>query len=513
MSLLMGIDLGSTSIKALIVDKKGNTISIGTTPTVVDYPDNEHPSWAVWYPDKIWKSVCTSVRKALSGIDDPEQVKALAVTGFGMDGLPVDESGKDLYPFISWHCSRTEQISREWSEKTGAETIFNISGKQVMPIDSIYRMIWLKENHPEIMQKTYKWLLIEDFINMKLCGAFATDFSMASTTSVLDQESKTWSKDLIEKAGIDISIFPDIKASGTFLGKVNQRAEQETGLSQKTQVILGGHDYHCGALPIGAFTDKVLMDITGTWEILLQATKKPALDHKVFSNGIISESHVAKDMYNLAVYSVSGNMVEWVKDNFFDSEDLKSKNLNVWDEMISLVESAPLGSNGVFFGPYFSGAGSPIMDSQALGSFTGLSNKADKASLFRAVYEGLDYLFRDMLLAFEDATGTSPEKIIAIGGAVKNTFWMQNKADVSGKTIEIPQIDEGTALGAAMLAGIGSEIYKDIEDAYAAVKKDSITFIPDMEKHEQYKELFEIYKEIYPGQKTLNRKISQKFRN
>ena len=170
MALLLGLDIGSTSIKANIYDTKGNLVSGGSSPTVLSHPDNEHPTWAIWEPDVIWNAVQKSIRTALNKIDSKDEVKAISVTGFGMDGVPIDKSGKWLYPFISWHCPRTEDQSREWSKKVGPEVIFSITGKQVMPIDTVYRILWIKENHPEILDKTYKWLLIEDYINYLLCG-------------------------------------------------------------------------------------------------------------------------------------------------------------------------------------------------------------------------------------------------------------------------------------------------------------------------------------------------------
>ncbi|MCP4398455.1 MAG: hypothetical protein GY801_14305, partial [bacterium] len=202
MPYLMGIDLGSTSTKAVIYDTEGKIAAFADRPTEVAHLDPEHPTWAFWEPEKVWNDTVAVIQETLTKIPDVSQLKGVAVTGMGMDGVPIDKEGKWLYPFISWHCPRTEPQSRAWSEKVGAENIYLISGKQVMPIDTVYRLLWMQENHPEILEKTERWLLIEDFVNFMLCGRQATDYTMASCTSLFDQKTLGWSEKLFAEAGI-----------------------------------------------------------------------------------------------------------------------------------------------------------------------------------------------------------------------------------------------------------------------------------------------------------------------
>ena len=514
MDLLLGLDIGSTSIKANIYDLKGRLVSGGSSPTILSHPDKDHPNWAIWDPDEIWSAVKDSISSALKNIDVKEDVKAISVTGFGMDGVPIDKKGKWLYPFISWHCPRTEKQSQDWSKKVGPEAIFSISGKQVMPIDTVYRILWIKENYPEILDKTYKWLLIEDFINYKLCGAIATDYSMASSTSLLDQKKRTWSSELVKKAYFESSILPPVFPSGTILGNVLPKISEETGLPETARVVLGGHDYHCGALAVGAFVPEVVMDINGTWEMVLQSTDKPKLETKVFKNGINVESHAAKDMYNIVAYSVSGAMYEWLNKTICFEERLEAQKNNVssWEIIKKKAMNAPVGSNGVFFAPYFFGAGSPFVDNRALGAFVGLTNDSNKGNFIRSVVEGLNYQFRDMLEAFEDATDSSAEKIVAAGGATKNEFWMQNKADIAGKPIEVPAVEEATPLGAALISGIGIGIYKNEEEAYKETYRVGSVYEPDGKNKKLYDEYYQIFKRLYFDLNEINNSIYEKFR-
>ena len=515
MSLLMGIDLGSTSIKAVVYDLKGNMIAQGSSPTVLSHLDTEHPSWAVWEPDKIWGAVCSSVKKAVAGVSDPFDIKGIAVTGFGMDGLPISADGEALYPMISWHCPRTDSIAKEFSARVGQDKIFDIAGAQMMIINSIYRTIWMQQNHPEIIEKTDKWLLIEDFVNFKLCGEKATDFSMAWNTSVLDQKKMNWSDELIEAAGVPRSIFPEIKKSGTVLGGVTKKAAAETGLEQGTSIVLGGHDYMCASLAVGAVESDSIMDITGTWEMLLQPY--PVLSHEknIFDSGYYVQNHVVKNRFCFVASVVCGDMMEWLKNNlsFEELQIQEQQGINVWQSLMEKAKSSTAGANGCFFLPHFSGAGTPILDSKSLGAFVGLSNSITKSDMIRAIVEGLDYQFREMIEALENALSISPKRIISVGGATKNEFWMQNKADICNKMIEVPEVYEATPLGAAMLAGIGLGIYKDEKDAIDSVYKAGKVYEPNSKLTALYDEYYnEIYKGIYGNLHKLNEKIFNKFR-
>jgi len=277
MDYLLGVDLGSTSLKAVIYDLQGNAVASGSRLTERFHPSAEHPEWTVWQPEQIWGGAAAAIRDASGALDDPRQIKAVAVTGMGMDGLPVDENGQWLYPFISWHDPRTAPHLKWWQENIGAERVFSIGGNPLWPINSALRILWMAEHEPGILARTDKWLLIEDFLNFMLSGRRATDYSMASCTLLFDQRKLDWSEELLEASGIDRRLMCDAYPSGTVLGEVGATAAQATGLPQGTPVVLGGHDHLCGGLPVGAFRPGVVLDVTGTWEIVETATAKPVL--------------------------------------------------------------------------------------------------------------------------------------------------------------------------------------------------------------------------------------------
>lgn len=514
MAFIIGLDIGSTSIKANIYNENGNLVSGGSKPTELFHPDSQHPNWAIWDPDNIWKAVKDSLLQALNKIDSKHDIKAISVTGFGMDGVPVDKTGKWLFPFISWHCSRTEEQCNRWSSYVGAENIFMISGKQIMHIDTVYRILWVRENYPDILKNTYKWLLIEDYINYLLCGAIATDYSMASCTEMFDQKKRQWSSELLGRAGINISILPEPLPAGTVLGNISSRASEETGLPQSVKVVLGGHDYHCAALAVGAFVPETIMSINGTWEMILQSSNLPKLENEVYKNGINVESHVARGIYDIMASAVSGFMYDWLRNTLCFEEKIEAKNNNTsdWDIIRKKAATAPAGSNGLFFAPYFAGAGTPHLDNRATGAFIGMSVTTDKSCIIRSVIEALNYQFKNMLEAFERASGSPARKIVATGGASQNVFWTQNKADITGKIIEVPAVAEATPLGAALISGIGVGIYKDERDAYESTYSTGSIYEPDAKNIAVYEDYYSIYKSLYPDLKNINNSIYERFR-
>ena len=178
-------------------------------------PSQEHPEWTVWQPEQIWGGTAEAIRDALAEIGDPAQVKAVAVTGMGLDGVPMDEQGCWLYPFISWHDMRTLPQFEWWKANIGAEKTFLTGGWPLWATSTALRILWMQEHEPEILARTDKWLLIEDFLNLMLCGCKATDYTMASCTAVFDQARHTWSDELLAQAGIPRRLFSDPLPSGT----------------------------------------------------------------------------------------------------------------------------------------------------------------------------------------------------------------------------------------------------------------------------------------------------------
>ena len=508
MDVLVGIDLGSTSLKAVAYDLDGNLVAKGSRPTEKFHPSSEHPEWTVWQPEQIWNGACQAIQQACSELPPGAKVLAVAVTGMGMDGVPVDKNGKWLYPFISWHDPRTAPQHQWWQEIIGAEKQFSIGGNPLWPINSALRILWMNENKPELMERANKWLLIEDFANFMLCGRYATDPSMASCTLLYDQRQRCWSDELIKLSKIDSKLLCEVMPSGTVLGEIHTEAAKATGLPAGTPVVLGGQDHICGTLPVGAFRPGVVLDVTGTWESVIVASAQPVLEDALRVAGITVQSHVARDRYAIWGGNVAGEMVEWFRSQMSgDMLATSDANTTDWLTLMNEAEKSPIGAGGIMFLPHMSAAASPVVDSKSLGGFVGLTPRTTRRDMLRAIVEGLDFQFLDILTAIEDSMGQPTAEVVAVGGATRNQFWMQNKADVVGRPIRAPKVEEASPLGAAILAGIGIGAYKDEEEAYERVSQSAVVFEPDETQSKKYAELFSIYRELYPSLKSVNHRL------
>jgi xylulokinase len=514
MDYIAGIDLGSTSLKCVIYDLTGNVVASGSRATERYNPYPDHPDWTVWQPEQIWGGAAAAVKEAVGKLTNPHQIKAVAVTGMGMDGVPMDEQGNWLYPFISWHDPRTETQLQWWEKNIGVEETFRIGGNTLWRFNTALRLLWMAEHEPEILARTDKWLLIEDFLNFMLCGRQATDYSMASCTLLFNQQDRDWSEELLSQAGIDRRLLCDAHPSGSQLGEVTTSAAEATGLPVGTPVVLGGHDYLCSALPVGAFKPGVVLDVTGTWEIVLAAIQAPVLTPEVQRLGVTVETHVARDTYAVWGGAVASDMLEWYRKQYgFEAQQRAHKEGGVdWDYLMREVSASPPGARGVMFLPHMSAAGCPVVDARSLGAFVGLSNFAERGDMLRAIIEGLDYQVLDIVSALKNGLGISPERLVVVGGATRNSFWMQNKADITGLPIDVPDLEEATTLGAAILAGIGIGLYRNEQDAFEQVYKPGKTYLPDPNVASKYAEWFQVYKQLYPVLKPINHQIYDHFR-
>lgn len=508
MDYLLGIDVGSTSMKAVVYDLAGRVASQAACPQRSLANDPEHPNWQVYLPENIWDGISSAIHEAVSKLGAPESIRAAAVTGLGADAVPLDESGQPLYPFINWLCTRTAPEFDWWIQNVGLDKTFEVSGWQPFAWNTVLRFMWLRDHEPELARRIDKWLIVEDFVNYRLTGKYSTDYTDASPTLLFDQRLLSWSEDLLRIAGIERAWLPTPQPSGSFVGEVTPEAAAKTGLSAGTPIFQGGHDYLVGALAAGAIAPGIFLDVTGTWELVITPTVTAQWEPELRKLGLTLEAHAAPGQYCLWGGGTAASMLEWYKDQI----GVEARHGNIWADLMDEASTAPPGSGGVFFLPHFNGTACPILDPKSLGAFIGLNDTSHRADLVRAVIEGLDYSTLSMLQAVENGAGQKADKITVIGGAVRNEFWMQNKADVCGRPIETPEIEEATALGAAMLAGTGAGLYRDLGDAAKQVYKPGRLYEPNQKLVCLYAEFFDIYRDIYPALNKVNRRIYDRFR-
>ena len=399
-------------------------------------------------------------------------------------------------------------------ENISLEKTFEISGWQPFIWSTVLRFQWLKENEPELARQVHKWLIIEDFVNYKLTGKYSTDFTDASPTLLFDQRSLSWSDEMLKLAGLEKDLLPIPQPSGSFIGEVTPEAAEKTGLLPGTPIYQGGHDYLVGALAAGAISPGTFLDVTGTWELVITPTADPQWHDEIRQLGLTVEAHSAPGMYCIWAGGTAASMLEWYKDQIGSEAQrlAEAGQGSVWSNLMEEAQSSPPGANGIFFLPHFNGTTCPTLDPRSLGAFLGMNDTTKRGDMIRAVVEGLDYASLEMLKALELGVGQMADNITAIGGGTRNAFWMQNKADISGIPVETLEIEEATALGAAMLAGVGAGVYRDLGEAVQRVHKPGRVFEPNGKMVPLYAEMFEIYRKIYPSLQKLNNQIYNRFR-
>jgi xylulokinase len=507
MDLLLGIDVGTTNCKAMVYDVQGNKVAGASRPTPTLFP---RVGWAVYDPQQLWEVVSQALREVVAQVGDPRQIRALAVASMGEAGIPLDDKGNPLYPAIAWFDPRSEPQSRWWAEVVGALRVYQITGLPLHPMYSLNKIMWLRDNEPQVYRSMARWLCLEDFVIYKLSGGYATSHSIASRTMAFDLLQREWSQELLGLADVDPEILPPAYPSGAKVGEVIPQAALENGLAAGTAVVTGGHDHVCGALALGVFEEGLMLDSTGTAEAIILSCEKPLLAQELLEAGFAYECHVAPGRYVLlGVIITSGAVVEWFKEQL-GQEEVRQAELwgrSVYDLLLEEAEGSEPGARGLFLLPHLAGSCTPGNDPCSKGAFLGLTRAHTKGDLIRAIIEGLCYELRLNLDTLQELTGIGVEKLRAIGGATKSEFWLQTKADVTGKVVECLAIEEATSLGAALLAGMGAGLYRDEKEAVAQIQAGRRLFVPDQRRQTIYEDYYQIYCQIYPTLRELNHKI------
>jgi xylulokinase len=242
----------------------------------------------------------------------------------------------------------------------------------------------------------------------------------------------------------------------------------------------------------------------------MTATERPILKDELRRAGMTVQAHVARGMHTVWGGNVAGEMLEWYRRELAPAANADPSTGDTdWQLLMAEAAASPTGAHGVMFLPHMSAAACPVVDPRSMGAFVGLGARATRGDLLRAIVEGLDYQFSDILSAVESAIGGTLDRIVAVGGATRNTFWMQNKADVVGRSVEVPEVAEATPLGAAMLAGIGVGLYQDEAEAFQRVYRRGMTYEPDPQRSKQYAEWSRIYRDLYPTVSPISHRLFQ----
>lgn len=481
MTQLLGIDIGTSACKVAVFTPNGELLASANKPYKVYYPG---PGCVEQNPEEWWEAICAAIKEVLSN----DKVNASEIEGIGIDGqgwsaIPVDSQGNVLANTPIWMDTRADKLCKRIKEAVGTDTIFNIAGNDFLPSYTTPKMIWFKENYPEIYNNTQFFLQSNSYIVYKLTGVFSQDISQGYGIHYFNMSTLSYDNNLAKELGLDVSQVPELYGCDSIVGKVTPLAASLTGLCEGTPVVAGGLDAACGTLGAGVFRVGQTQEQGGQAGGMSICCDAPHAHIK-----LILGPHVVPGKWLLQGGTVGGGgALRWFKEQF-------GSNMS-FDELTSAAAAIPPGSNGLLFLPYMAGERSPIWNPDAKGVFYGLSYDKTRAHMVRALLEGVAFALNHNLMTAKEA-GADFDVMSAMGGAANSHLWTQIKADITGHTFEVPASDTATTLGAAILAGIGSKVYSSYEEA--VLKTVTITRVqhPDMATHEIYQKYMNRYLQL-----------------
>lgn len=478
MAQLLGIDIGTSACKVAAFAEDGTVLAQSNQPYKVYYPQS---GWAEQDPDEWWTAICQGVKEVLAS----DNVNASEIAGIGVDGqswsaIPVDKDGNVLAKTPIWMDTRSRDICDAVKKNIGEDTIFDIAGNDFLPSYTTPKMIWFKENHPEVFNKTSLFVQSNSYIVYKLTGIFSQDLSQGYGIHFFNMKTLTYDDNLAKEMGLSKDLVPELYRCDDIVGKVTKEVAELTGLKEGTPVVAGGLDAACGTLGAGVYEVGQTQEQGGQAGGMSICTDS-ALSHKK----LILSAHVVPDKWLLQGGTVGGGgTLKWFKQEF--GQDLS------FDDLTEEASKVAPGSNGVIYLPYMSGERSPIWNPDAKGVFYGLSFDKTRGHMIRALLEGVAYSLQHNLMTAAEV-GATVKVMNAMGGASNSLLWTQIKADITGCKIQVPTSDTATTLGAALLAGVGCNVYKDYDEAVKKTIVITRTHEPNMENHELYKKYMELY--------------------
>lgn len=502
--LLLAIDIGTTNLKVAAFTGDGICVGLKKTATITHYDAHGN---SYYRTQEIWGAITGLLQELTSSLNEP--ILAISATSMAEALVPIDQAGHEIYDIITWFDTRAGQEAAEIIQKIGRDRLFQITGLDPNPIFPICKMLWMKRNHPSVFERAVKWLQMTDYMMFKLAGALATDYTLATRTLAFDVIKNDWSDEILDAVAFSRTLFPPIVESGTVVGIVNEAASAQTGIPAGVPVVMGGNDHPCAGLAAGVLNGNRILDSSGTAESFLYVSSKnqtPIMQPK----GQRTCRYLDKERFALwgGIIS-SGASFEWAYQTLTSVEVWGlTQNQPEYSQILEQVSEVPPGSNGVMFLPHLRGSGAPYWDPRMTGAFIGLKSTTTQQALLRSVMEGLAFQARMIVEMHEAISGTTVEALCVVGGSSKNLLWQQIKADVLQKPLEISKEPEATLLGAALLAGVGVQLFEDMTQASIKVSRGNHRLLPDPEHQDIYQDLYEIYLEACQVTQRLSHRLS-----
>ncbi|TFG16097.1 MAG: xylulose kinase [Promethearchaeota archaeon] len=500
---IASLDLGTTGVRTFIFDVAGTILATDYQEWESYYPI---PSYVEQDANSWWNSLKKTIEAAIkkSGIDKSEIV-SLSVTNQRETIVPVDKEGTPLHNALVWQDRRTTDQVEFIKKKVGADKIYRTTGLTIDPYFSATKILWFKDNKPDIYKNAYKFLLVSDYILFKLTGQFYTDYSNASRTMLFDINNLKYSDEIASDLEIDLDKMPETLESGTDIGEITT---DETLFDKKTLVITGAGDQQSAALGVGVTSPGTIKLTTGTGSFMLAFLEKPNFDPK---KRVLCSCHAVPGTWvQEASVFTTGAYLRWFRDEIAHEECLEAEeqNMDPYDVITREADDSILGANGLITIPHLVGAGAPHWNPYARGIIFGLALGQKKKDFARAILEGVAFEVNKNIEVFQELN-IDPVELRLTGGGSRSDLWNQIFSDVLGITCVRNVIEEATSLGAAILAASGAGIFPDIAKAAENICKVDRKWLPDNDRHSKYNKLYKFSYDLY--NLLQDKKIYNKF--
>ncbi len=495
MKYFVGIDLGTQSMKGILMSPEGVQITSAGASYIPDFP---RPNWC---EQDVYAWEC-ALRDIIQKLMEKASVKPeeIGMIGFASQNggvVPIGHDGKPLRKCILWLDRRAEPQCEYIGKHITEDEALHLIGSPVTSTLRAPKIMWLRDNEPQVYEKTKAFLEVGEYMVHFLTGELVSDYAHSAITALYDVENRKWSERMMDITGIEASKLCPIKAATDIAGNLTAKTAEFLGLTTATQAVVGSGDYNASAIGSGFVGTGKILNVMGTSEIIAGACDKPVYDDAKL---LKTHLHVDPTLWQLEQAAlISGACERWFLDNFARTS---------FDEMNAEAAKVSAGSEGLIFFPALGGANSPEVNGTARGFFFGMTMSHTLPYLTRALYEGCSYAFRDSIERL-NALGMGNGEIIATGGGTRSAIWVQIKADLIGKPIKIVENSDTTALGAAIFAGVAQGNFSNLNEAVNRLIKYGREFEPNLALKAQYDEAYAFYRELYYHNKPMFEKYKK----
>lgn len=506
MAYYLGIDIGTSGTKSLLMDARGKVLATATAEHPIYAPK---PLWSEQKPQDWWASTVQATRMAIKKARIPgKQVVGVGLSG-QMHGLVItDGAGKPLRPSIIWNDQRTAAQAAQIQDKVGGpDKLIRLVGNPAMTSFTLTKLLWVRQHEPRVYDKIRHFLLPKDYIRLCLTGQYVGEVGDMSGTLMLDQRKRDWSKEILSAFEIDADILPPVVESQEITGGLTREAADELGLAEGTPVVGGAGDQQAGAVGNGVVVEGLTSATMGTSGVVFVHAKAYNPDPQGRINTFCASVPGEYCMFGCMLST--GGSYQWFRNTLGADEaaQARRKKVDPYELLTAQAASAPAGCEGVFWLPYLTGERTPHADPYARAAWVGIHSRTTKAELNRAVLEGATYAMNDAVSLLKQR-GLPIRQIRLSGGGARSDFWRQLQADIYGTTCVTINSEQGPAYGAAILAAVGVGEFASVREACKAAIRVTRTIKPDAKARKLYTRYYQQFRRLYPALKSEFRQIA-----